>query len=80
MPAAGARCEAARGACQRPGPGGAARPFHAADDPDDADVILEQIAERIAAEVEARPPALLVVPRAACELLGVLRRRLPREL
>jgi hypothetical protein len=55
VPSASARREAeAEGGCEWPsGPGGAARPFP------DADVILEQIAERIAAEVEARPPACL---------------------
>jgi hypothetical protein len=58
VPAAGARQAAARGVSERPGPGGAGRPFCEAAD-SDPDVILEQIAERIAAEVEARPPACL---------------------
>jgi hypothetical protein len=52
MPAAGARREAeARGSCQRPGAGGAARPFPGDDE------LIEELAERIAREVEARPPA-----------------------
>jgi hypothetical protein len=56
VPAAGAHGEAeAQGGRERPGPGGAGRPFCKTTDPDDADVILEQIAERIAAEAEAMP-------------------------
>jgi hypothetical protein len=51
VPAAGARCEAAARGAQRPGGGGAGGPF-----PGD-DLIIEQIAERIARDVEARPPA-----------------------